>query len=107
MTESIEENQERTIKGREFSSGTLCELDGDGYWKATSTIIDRVLYSDSEEWVEEKIEGMSIDRSYEAAIRTAMVSCLSYLQENVYDKGLRGLVEFKALERALKDASKT
>lgn len=93
------------IKAREFVSGTKCELDEDGYWKAVSTIVDKVLYKDATEWIEEKIESMSIDRDYNEAIKTAMGACVGFLSENIYAKGFSGLVEFREYERRLKDAS--
>lgn len=94
---------EKKIVGREYTSVTKCTLDGDEYWKAINEIHDKVLYEGEIEWVDEKIEAMSIDKDSQAAIQTAMSSTLNYLVQNVYQNGFNGLVEYREFQRALED----
>lgn len=95
--------QDKKIVGRIYMSTTSTMLDEDGYWKAINSITDKVLYEGETEWVEEKIESMALDRDSTAAIQNSMNGSLSYLMQNVYQKGFNGLVEYRAFERRLNE----
>lgn len=94
-------SEDRKVVGRKFSSTTVSELDDEGFWKVVATSTDSALYEGAEEWVTEQIESMSVDRNHAEAIQTAMSSVLSFLVENVYNKGFTGLVELREYERSL------
>lgn len=93
---------DKKVIGRENTSSTVCELQEDGFWKVTQIVIERVLYEGKDEWVEERVETMSIDRNIEAAMQTALASSLNFLFQNVYDNGYKSLVEYREDERKLK-----
>lgn len=96
--------EDKRIVGREYLSVSRSILDDDGYWTAINEIHDKVLYQGETEWVDEKIESMSINRDPTEAIQTAMGSCLNYLLQNVYNSGFKGLVEFREYERQVEAA---
>jgi hypothetical protein len=98
-------NEKRKV-AREFTTTTLCEIDSEGYWKSTSTMIDRARYEGDSEWVEEKLDAMSIDSDIQSAIQTSMASCLTYMNENVFKNGFTGLLEYREFQRSLENASK-
>lgn len=95
---------DKKIVGRHYYSSTICSLESDDYWKAVNEIHDRVLYEGETEWVEEKLEAMSIDKDIQTAIQTAMGSTLNFLVQTVYASGFNGLVEYRQFERGLEDA---
>jgi len=97
---------EKKIVGRIALSSTKCDLMEDGNWKAISEIWDKVLYEGETEWIEEKVDAMSIDNNAENAIQTSMGSTLNYLMQNVYNNGFRGLVEYREYERNLLEGRK-
>jgi hypothetical protein len=94
---------EKKIIGREYLSSTKCDLQEDGTWKAYNAIVDKVLYEGDAEWTEEKIDAISFNDDAQLAIQTAMTSSLNFLLENVYQNGFKGLVEYRAYERSLKE----
>jgi len=97
---------EKKIIGRIALSSTKCDLMEDNNWKAVSEIWDKILYEGETEWVEEKVDAMSIDSNAENAIQTAMGSTLNYLMQNVYQNGFKGLVEYKEYQKQLEDGRK-
>lgn len=90
---------EKVIEARDYISKTESSLDEDGYWKVVVTIIDRVKYKGSEEWVEEIVEAMSMDRVFAHAIQVAMSSALGVIVDEVYNKDFQGLVEAREAKR--------
>lgn len=100
--DTIKPIEERDITGRQFTSHTDATLDEDGFWRAVVTITDKVQL-DRAEWIEEKVEALSIDKDFQNAVETAMKSSLGYIVENVYNKGFAGLVEYRIFERRLKE----
>lgn len=83
-----------TVKKRVFAQETSCVKDADGYWRVTVTITEKISV-DGENWREDSIVAESLDRNFERAHKTAMMSALTELQETVYAKGFDALSEGK------------
>jgi hypothetical protein len=92
------------LKGREFVNVTKGELDSDGYWRVIVTITEKIQIND--QWFEESIDAMGIDRTWDEAHKTALKSVLGWLGENVYDKGFDNLVLAMAFQREQEENGK-
>ncbi len=92
---------DKKVIAREYISTTRCDLMEDGYWKAVNEIADRVLFDGEEEWLDERVDAMSIDTDPKQAIKTSMQSVLNYLMQNVYQNGFEGLIEYREFQNKL------
>lgn len=99
------ELDDRDILGRDFVSLTHSTKDAEGFWKVVVTITDRVLYAGDENWIEESVEAMSMDKDFHQAVETAMRASLGYIVQNAYNKGFPGLIEYREFERKVKALS--
>jgi hypothetical protein len=97
---------EQKVIAREYISNTRCDVQEDGTWKAFNEVKDRVLLEGATEWIEESVNAMAYDDAPEEAVKTAMNSVLAYIVQNVYQKGFRGLVDYRAYERQLEEGRK-
>jgi len=93
---------EDKIVARIYKSETSSVLQEDGYWKVVATTKDSAKYEGKEEWVEEVLEAMSIDTDYKKALETVTTSILSYIVDNIHNKGFTGLIEYREFERNFK-----
>lgn len=92
---------DKKVIAKEYVSTTRCDLMEDGYWKAVNDVHDRVLYEGEIEWVDEKVDAMSMDTDPAKAIQTAMSSSLNYIIQNVYQNGFSSLIDYREYQRAL------
>lgn len=92
------------VTGREFINSVVGELGEDGKWKVVVKIQERMT-EDGENWDDEEVSAMSIDKSYDSAHRTALGSVLHYLDDEVYSKGFDSLVPAMKEKRKLDGAN--
>lgn len=94
---------DKKVIAREYISTTKCDLMEDGYWKATNEVADRVLYEGESEWLDERVDAMSMDTDPKRAIKIAMESVLNYLTQNIYQNGFDGLIEYREFQNRLEE----
>jgi len=92
---------DKKIVAREYISTTRCDAKDGGWWEAYNKVTDRVLYEGENEFLEETVEAKAMDTDSQNAIQTAMNSTLSYLIQNVYQNGFKGLIEYREFQRKL------
>jgi hypothetical protein len=91
--------------GREFSNTTVGKRNSeDGTWSVVVTILEK-LTEDGETWQEEHVDAMGVDRTFDAAHRTALQSVLMWMEKEVYAKGFQSLVEAVNANRLAEDAT--
>jgi len=77
--------------GKGFVNDNKGTVDEGGFWTVTVLMIE-TNYFDDGTTEEETIETKSISSDFDNAHETAMVSALTQLREEAYDKGFRSLI---------------
>ena len=91
----------KPLVGRIFDTQVKGTLGEDGTWEVMLVNRESVT-TDGENWEDETIAFKSLDTSFGSAHETVLRAYISWMQDNVYDKGLDSLI---LAVRALKEPS--